>query len=330
MKPALRRRTVHAALPIVALSAGWTASAAALPTVPPPPITLPTLSVPALSVPAVTTPVATTPAVTTPAATTPALPAPAPRSTVPDVQPPPPQARGVSGNQGVTRSADEGGQGRAETSREQASRLRLARDRRSAARPERTLLLIALRGPGLVELAIRRVAPDCRLIARYRLRGHRGLNRLRLRRLRPGTYVAVARSVPRGHVVGRARLVVSDRDGRVRTSRTADACELGASAEHASSTARPPTEPPRTPGSTKPQRTAHHRGVLGTRFGQALLSGADGVPIWVYGLLALAVGLLAAAAALPKGESRGLSASLLAGSVGAAILLALTIVFSLG
>ena len=70
--------------------------------------------------------------------------------------------------------------------------------------------------------------------------------------------------------------------------------------------------------------------MLGAKFGKALLSGTNGVPLWVYGLLALAVGLLAAAAAFPKREPRGLSTSLLVGSVGAAILLGLTIVFALG
>ena len=70
--------------------------------------------------------------------------------------------------------------------------------------------------------------------------------------------------------------------------------------------------------------------MLGTKFGKGVLASAGDVPIWVYGLLALAVGLLAAAAALPKADSRGLSTSLLVGSVGAGILLALTIVFSLG
>jgi len=70
--------------------------------------------------------------------------------------------------------------------------------------------------------------------------------------------------------------------------------------------------------------------VLGTKFGRAALSGVDGVPLWIYGLLVLAVGLLTAAGALPKAEPRGLSASLLIGSIGAAILLGLTIAFSLG
>lgn len=70
--------------------------------------------------------------------------------------------------------------------------------------------------------------------------------------------------------------------------------------------------------------------MLGARFGREALSRAEDVPLWVYGLLALAVGLLGAAAALPKQRPRGLSLSLLAGTIGAAILLGLTIAYSLG
>ena len=47
-------------------------------------------------------------------------------------------------------------------------------------------------------------------------------------------------------------------------------------------------------------------------------------------MLGLAVALLVAAAFLPKSETVGLSASLLLGLVGAAILLGLTIVYALG
>jgi hypothetical protein len=68
--------------------------------------------------------------------------------------------------------------------------------------------------------------------------------------------------------------------------------------------------------------------VLGARFSKSAFSAAGDVPIWVYGLLAFAVALLAAAAALPKRETAGLSASLLLGLVGAAILLGLTIVYA--
>ena len=75
---------------------------------------------------------------------------------------------------------------------------------------------------------------------------------------------------------------------------------------------------------------ARHHGVLGARFSKSALSAVEEVPLWVYALLALGVALLAAAAALPKGEAAGLSASLLFGLVGAAILLGLTIVYALG
>jgi len=68
--------------------------------------------------------------------------------------------------------------------------------------------------------------------------------------------------------------------------------------------------------------------VLGARFGRAALSAADDVPLWVLGLLALGVALLAAAASLPKSEAVGLSASLLLGLVGASILLGLTITYA--
>ena len=55
------------------------------------------------------------------------------------------------------------------------------------------------------------------------------------------------------------------------------------------------------------------------------LSLAEDVPLWVYVLLAFAIALLGAAAALPKSETAGLSASLLLGLVGATILLGLTL-----
>jgi hypothetical protein len=52
--------------------------------------------------------------------------------------------------------------------------------------------------------------------------------------------------------------------------------------------------------------------------------------VWVFGLLAFAVALLSSAAALPKRQTAGLSASLLLGAVGASILLGLTITYALG
>jgi hypothetical protein len=70
--------------------------------------------------------------------------------------------------------------------------------------------------------------------------------------------------------------------------------------------------------------------VLGTKFARRAFSVADDAAVWTYGLLAVAVGLLAAAAALPKGHSLGLSGSLVLGLVGTAILLGLTIAYALG
>lgn len=68
--------------------------------------------------------------------------------------------------------------------------------------------------------------------------------------------------------------------------------------------------------------------MLGARFSRSAISLAEAVPLWVYALLAFAVGLLGAAAALPKGETVGLSASLLLGFVGATILLGLTYAYA--
>src|SRR5262245_38382323 len=322
MKSVLLRRV---ALAIVLLTAGWSGSAAALPPLPPPPITLPTLTLPVVTVPPVSTPLVTTLAVTTPTLPGPP-PAPLPpappvtRVIQPALQPPPPQPRGDSGPAGVGRSTVEAGQGRAETSREQASRLRLARE----------WFVLVLPRTSLVELAVHEVAPECRLVGRFRVHTRRGVNRVRLGRdpTTPGTYVVVARSLPAGRIVGRARFVIGK---RTRNGRAVDSCRRGQGLGKAKSPGRPAAgASPRSHDPRAPKQAARQRGVLGTRFGKAVLAGADSVPLWLYGLLALAVGLLAAAAALPKAEPRGLSVSLLVGSIGAAILLGLTIAFSLG
>ena len=104
---------------VVALTAGWSTSAAALPPLPPPPITLPTLTLPTVTVPPVTVPPVTTPVVTTPAVTTPTLPVPpqappaprVPHVTPPTLQPPPSRPQSDSGPAGVGRSAGEANQG---------------------------------------------------------------------------------------------------------------------------------------------------------------------------------------------------------------------------
>jgi len=350
VKSVLRRRAVRGALMVVALTAGWSTSAAALPPLPPPPITLPTLTLPTVTVPPVTVPPVTTPVVTTPAVTTPTLPVPpqappaprVPRVRPPALQPPPSRPQSDSGPAGVGRSAGEANQGgRAETSREQASRLRLARDwiaHRGANGERRTTLVFILRRPALVEFAVIEVAPDCRRVGSFRVRGHRGVNRVRVPNrvgrepLAPGTYRVVARAIPGGRTVGRARLVVVDRAsrGEIRAARRADSCAPGSSVG-TSDPAQPPAGALSVPARPKSARhSARHHGVLGARFAKGAFSAAEDVPLWVYVLLALAIALLGAAASLPKSETVGLSASLLLGLVGATILLGLTITYALG
>jgi hypothetical protein len=276
-------------------------------------------------VPPVTTPVVTVPAVTTPAVRVPPPARPAPRAPAPQVPsiPAPPQSSAphVGATGGATaRSGARSRVGGAETSREQTSRLRLARDRRT--------VVIPVPRPARVELEVRELSPECRLVRRFRAHVHRGSNRLRLRNhaLTPGTYTIEARSLRTGRVLAHARLVVGNA-----ASRAADSCGGATSTAGVSRPGNPPAAARRRssdPKATKPPR--HQRGVLGARFGWTALSRAEDVPVWVYGLLALAVGLLAAGAALPKSEPRSLSASLMIGSVGAAILLGLTIAFALG
>jgi hypothetical protein len=79
--------------------------------------------------------------------------------------------------------------------------------------------------------------------------------------------------------------------------------------------------------SPEPKRAqpARRRSVLGASFGKVAFSAADDVPLWVYALLALAIALLGAAAFLPRTEPAGLSARLVLGVVGVAILVGLTI-----
>jgi len=340
MRALLRRRAVHGALLIVLLTAGWSASAGALP---PPPITLPTVTlpivtVPPVTVPPVTTPVVTTPAVTTPAVTTPTLPPQAPplprvpRGT-PPARPPDPSVRRSPTDGATDRTGDRTGEtirgGRAETSREQASRLRLAR---GGAR--RATLLFSLSKPGPVELDVQQLAPDCRRVGRFRVRGHRGVNRVRLRtrlrrrRLAPGTYSVVVRTAQR--TVGRLRFVVDrTHEGEVRIARGVNVCGRK-TAVAATETTPPPTAAavPKQPNETDTPR--HHRRALGARFVRGLgIGNADDVPLWAYALVAFAVALLGTAAVIPRTKAR-LSSALLLAFVGAGIILLLTLAYALG
>jgi hypothetical protein len=123
----------------------------------------------------------------------------------------------------------------------------------------------------------------------------------------------VARAVPGGRRVVDAHLVVarSATSGAIEAARGDDTCTpsaqgflsaIGAAGAptgaggstagfSASKTASSPTT--KTATKTKP---AKHRGVLGARFARKAVDAASEVPLWLYALLALAIGLLAAAA----------------------------------
>jgi hypothetical protein len=322
---------------VVALTAGWSASAAALPPLPPPPITLPTVTLPTVTVPPVTVPPVTTPAATTPAVTTPTVTLPSqgpPRA--PDIAPQP-APHTSKGSQPAGQPTTENSRvGRAETSREHASRLRLARDWISYGGPQRqrrTTLFFVLRRAALVELVLRQVAPDCRRVGRLRVRGHRGVNRLRLRTrigrhaLAPGTYTVVVRALPSGRTIGHARLIVVHRasEREIRAARGADSCRARADANPASELTQPPAGALGLSPEQKRAQPTRHRGVLGARFAKVAFSAADEVPLWVYLLLALAIALLGAAAFLPRTEPAGFPARLVLGVVGVAILVGFTI-----
>src|SRR4029077_5905743 len=100
--------------------------------------------------------------------------------------------------------------------------------------------------------------------------------------LAPGTYRVVARAIPTGRTVGRARLVVVDRANRseIRAARRADSCTQGSSVGTAFA-ARPPagalSVPARPTSARHPQR---RHGVLGARFGRSAISLAEDVPLW--------------------------------------------------
>jgi len=332
----LWRRALHVASMVAAVAAGWSASAEALPGVPPPPITVPSLTLPTVTVPPVTTPVVTTPPVTTPTVTVPP-PIPAAPLSRPSASP-----GGETGGAGSATTGESGDNasrvGRDESSREQASRLGLARDwiaRRGTRGQRRTTFVFVLRKPATVELVFLQMAPDCRRVGRLRVRGHRGVNRLRLRtrigrhRLAPGTYSVVARALPAGRAVGRARFVVVDHAGgrELRAAREANACGATASLTNPG---RPPSGArPASPGPRKAARPTHRRGTLGARFGRGAFSTADEIPVRAYTLLALAIALLVAAVLMAKAAPVRLSAAILLALVGSAIILGLTITYAL-
>jgi hypothetical protein len=203
------------------------------------------------------------------------------------------------------------------------------------------MLVFTLRRSTLVEFAVSEVSPDCRRLGRFRVRGHRGLNRVPLRSrvgphvLSPGTYRFVARTLPGGRKVSDTRLVVVQRLSRreILSARTADACRPAtqpvAGPAQAITTAAGSGSLPARPGHAS--RPARHSGVLGARFARGAVTAAKDAPLLLYALLAVAIALLAAAA-VPR---RHMPARALArhrevvAFSGAALLVAVTITYAL-
>ena len=336
-----------------------------LPPLPPPPITVPTLTIPTVTVPPVTVPPVPVPPVTVPSAPQPPRVPPPP--TVPGVTlpslnppPPPPAAGGGTSRSGGGAPAAPGSPGagagdtqssgtpaqspRVGTSRARVHRLHLTRDWISVSGPRkqrRTTLVFVLRVPALVEFVVVQVSPDCRRIGRFRVRGHRGLNRIPLRRnigrhsLAPGTYRFVARTLPGGRTVVDTRLVVVQRSSRreIQAARGANAClpasDSGAGTGTITGTTGPTAGSPQKAETTRDQGTqrSRNRGVLGERIARQALafSPVEGLPAWLIVLSTLAVGLLLTTALHPKPAPRQLIASLALGMTGAVVLLLLGI-----
>jgi hypothetical protein len=318
----------------------------------PPPITAPTVTVPTVTMPAVPVPPVTVPPVPKPPKVPP--PPPVPGVPLPSLNPPPPPAAGSSSSGGgaPARSDSPGAGGgdtqsvgapaqsaRAATSRARLHGFRLTRDWISIGGPKkqrRTTLVFVLQRPALVEFVVARVSPDCRRVGRFRVRGHRGVNRIPLNRsirgnsLAPGTYRFIARALPSGRTVGDTRLVVVQRPSRreIRAARGANACPPASDSGTGTGTITGTTDPRADSRSetTRDEGTqrGRDRGVLGERIARLAYSPGEGVPVWLIGLSTLAVGFLLAAALQPRAP-RQVIASLALGVTVAAVLLLLAI-----
>jgi len=223
-------------------------------------------------------------------------------------------------------------------------RLHLARDWISMRGPKhqrRTTLIFVLGRPAVVEFVVVQLAPDCRRLARFRINGHGGVNRIRVgrrigrRTLAPGTYRFVARTLPGGRRVADTQLVVVQDAGQpaIRAARHADTCARSAISGNRS-TWKTNDQVHAGPAAaaawpSKDAQPTRDRGVRGATFAKAAFSAADDAPVEVYVLLGLAIALLGAAAALSKAAPTRRSAPLIAGLSGAGVLLGVTIAYAL-
>lgn len=199
-------------------------------------------------------------------------------------------------------------------SRQPFTRVRLALSRvwisRSGPRSQRrTTFSFRLSRPTLVEFVLVRVAPDCRVVGKFRVNGRAGLNRVRFRGrighrvLRPGTYRVTARTLPPGgaKLLG-VRLVIVGQPNplpsELAAARASNACATtGEVGEY--STTRYGTASSRTPPGPRPSaresRLSRIGGVLAEQF-KGPINAVKAVPPFLLVVLAFAIALLGLAA----------------------------------
>jgi hypothetical protein len=158
-----------------------------------------------------------------------------------------------------------------------------------------------------------RVAPDCRQVARFRVKGHAGTNRVRFRGringrpLRPGTYVIRGRTLPARRALTETKLVIFKRrplPAELAAAQASNTCRgwggdtssssmLGVGAGPSPSN-EGKLQVQRREGS-EPNRLKNPLGVMGARFTRAA-DAIKEVPAILFVLLGIAIGLLATAA----------------------------------
>jgi hypothetical protein len=174
-------------------------------------------------------------------------------------------------------------------------------------------------------LTVTQVAPDCRVVGTMRVRGHRGVNRIRFRgrvhgrALQPGTYVLRARTA-------KAKVVIFDRQpsrAELAAARASNTCggaqshsglaggavAPGIAHDGSNTAARPGTMRPLAKAERQQRRSAS--GVLGVRFDRAG-EAVKNVPAALYLLLGIAIALLLLAAVPLRWVPSGRLASTLA------------------
>jgi hypothetical protein len=170
-----------------------------------------------------------------------------------------------------------------------------------------TTFVFRLSRAAIVELVVTRLAPDCRVVGRFRVAGRAGLNRVRFRGrigsrvLRAGTYRVTARTL-RGAAPVRVHLVIVGRPNplpaELAAARASNACAAvdrkGWSSTEAEAGGIGPTTKTPTGRDSKSALT-RASGVLGAQFTKAVDTVQE-VPLFLFFVLGLAIALLGLAA----------------------------------